>query len=806
MNVKVIVDLPNAQVNRPFDYHIPKEWEPFVQLGMRVEVPFGKRQLLGFIVELNSQTDFDGPLKDITQLLDYESFLNEELIALSNYLTKELQVFQITVLQAMLPSVLRVKYDVRFNILQPEVLLDKYPQLKGIQQTSISKEDLETQLTHLQMTQLVKENVIQAEYLVKNQATNKKVTYVELNKTSEELNDILAQLSNRSYRQKDLLTYVINQPKGFLQTLNEVSENSGVSASVVRTAIEKGWLRSVEKMVYRDPLANQSIDTLPKQRLLPQQKTAYEAVKEAMDSHRSETFLLEGVTGSGKTEVYLQLMEEALNKGQSSILLVPEIALTPQMVERVVGRFKQGVAILHSGLSNNERYDEWRRIIRKEAQIVIGARSSIFAPLDNLGLIIIDEEHETVYKQADNPRYHARDVAIWRSEYHQCPVLLGSATPSLESRARAQVGNYTLLKMSDRVHQRPLPPIELVDLTKERIDRPHPEFSERLIGAISQRLERKEQIVLLLNRRGYASYILCRECGQVVGCPHCDISLTYHKVGNHLKCHYCDYTQPVPKVCPHCGSKHIYPVGSGIQKVAEALNDLFPTARVIRMDNDTTRRKGQHHRLLKQFQTHQADILLGTQMIAKGLDFHNVTLVGVINADTALNLPDFRATERTFQLLTQVAGRTGRGELNGEVIIQTYNPNHYVMQLAKHHDYERFFTYEMKRRHLAHYPPYYYTTLVTITSKQKAKAHQKAYEVKNQLSNQPLDYTKSLIILGPSQGPIARINDVYYYQLLLKYKEASVIQSQLETIIDQNQKEHRHGLYVNIDHNPLFFM
>ncbi|PMC58392.1 primosomal protein N' [Dolosicoccus paucivorans] len=804
MNVKVIVDLPNAQVNRPFDYHVPKEWESLIQLGMRVEVPFGRRQLLGFIVELNSQTDYDGKLKDITGLLDYESFLNEELIELSEYLTKQLQVFQITVLQAMLPSVLRVKYDVRFNVLDQESLVNEYPQLNEMD--SLSKEALESQLTHSQIARLIKDGTIQAEYLVKNQATNKKVTYLQLNQTDEGLQKELEQLSNRSYRQKELLQFLLTQPQEMSLTTNELSHRSGVSPSIIQTAIQKEWLRQTTKTVYRDPLADQEIKNLPKQTLLPEQQRAYESVKHAMDQHQAETFLLEGVTGSGKTEVYLQLMEEALNKGQSSILLVPEIALTPQMVERVVGRFKEGVAILHSGLSNSERYDEWRRIIRKEAQIVIGARSSIFAPLDNLGLIIIDEEHETVYKQADNPRYHARDVAIWRSKYHQCPVLLGSATPSLESRARAQVGNYILLKMTQRVHQRPLPPIELVDLTKERIDRLHPEFSDRLVEAIKERLDRKEQIVLLLNRRGYATYILCRECGKVVGCPHCDISLTYHKVGNQLKCHYCDYTQPVPKTCPHCHSQHIYPVGSGIQKVAEALQELFPTARVIRMDNDTTRRKGQHHKLLQQFRNHEADILLGTQMIAKGLDFHNVTLVGVINADTALNLPDFRATERTFQLLTQVAGRTGRGELRGEVIIQTYNPNHYVMQLAKRHDYERFFAYEMKRRHLAHYPPYYYTTLVTITSKKRALAQRKAYEVKNHLLCKPLPNPQSVIILGPSQAPIARINDVYYYQLILKYKDVRLIQKQLEEIIDDNQKEHRQGLYVNIDHNPLFFM
>ena len=487
--------------------------------------------------------------------------------------------------------------------------------------------------------------------------------------------------------------------------------------------------------------------------------------------------------------------------GRGAILLVPEIALTPQMVRQVKSRFQTGVAVLHSGLTNPQKYDEWRRIIRGQATIVVGARSSIFAPIRDLGLVIIDEEHETTYKQSDTPRYHAREVAIWRCHYHQAPLLLGSATPSLESRSRAQVGRYQHLRLPERVNGRPLPPVTLVDMTKEMAQQTTDELSSVLKDKIADRLAKGQQIVLLLNRRGYASYMLCRECGQVIQCPRCDISLTYHKHEHRLKCHYCDYQSPVPDRCPNCHSDYLRTFGLGTQKIEELLNQHFPTARVIRMDMDTTRKKGQHEALLDRFRRHEADILLGTQMIAKGLDFEAVTLVGVINADTALNLPDFRAGEKTFQLLTQVAGRTGRGRFEGEVLIQTYNPDHYVMQLAQQHDYESFFYYEMKRRHLGHYPPYFYTTLITISSKYQAKAQAMSHQVKQTLlaSGAPIE------ILGPSQGAIARINERYYFQLLLKYKDGQVIKESLGAILDQSQLEAKQGIYITIDHEPLFF-
>lgn len=800
MFVKVIVDIPAAQVNRPFDYQVPEAYQDSLQLGMRVQVPFGNRQLLGFVVGIHHTSDFKGTLKPITAVLDYESFINEELLDLSEHLAQTLHAFRINVLQAMLPAMLKVKYQNIFLIHQPQALSDYELPSDWLNQSQLDKDQVEAQLSRKQIKQLLDQGVLELVYQVQDQTTTKTQTMIELAMPAESIKQIIQDLPARSQKVAQLLTYLLasGQPQWEQQALLAASQ---VSASSLKTALKHGYVKSQKVSVYRDPLAHLEVEQSQSRTLTEAQEAVYEQVAQALEAHQEQTFLLEGVTGSGKTEVYLQLMAKASQMGRGAILLVPEIALTPQMVRQVKSRFQTGVAVLHSGLTNSQKYDEWRRIIRGQATIVVGARSSIFAPIRDLGLVIIDEEHETTYKQSDTPRYHAREVAIWRCHYHQAPLLLGSATPSLESRSRAQVGRYQHLRLPERVNGRPLPPVTLVDMTKEMAQQTTDELSSVLKDKIADRLAKGQQIVLLLNRRGYASYMLCRECGQVIQCPRCDISLTYHKHEHRLKCHYCDYQSPVPDRCPNCHSDYLRTFGLGTQKIEELLNQHFPTARIIRMDMDTTRKKGQHEALLDRFRRHEADILLGTQMIAKGLDFEAVTLVGVINADTALNLPDFRAGEKTFQLLTQVAGRTGRGRFEGEVLIQTYNPDHYVMQLAQQHDYDSFFYYEMKRRHLGHYPPYFYTTLITISSKYQAKAQAMSHQVKQAL----LSSGAAIEILGPSQGAIARINERYYFQLLLKYKDGQVIKESLGAILDQSQLEAKQGIYITIDHEPLFF-
>ncbi|MGF3112182.1 primosomal protein N' [Facklamia sp. P9177] len=804
MIAEVIIDIPTAQVNHSFDYKVSAEMQALIKVGMRVEVPFGYRNLMAFVVHLKDNSDYQGELKAIRRLIDYESFLSQELVELSQVFADQLYAFRISVLQAMLPSILRVKYQTVVTVKQSEKLaevLDCSP--AKLNQLGVTRQWLEERLTASQIRSLLDEEIIQLSYQLIDKKTHKTLKYILPNRSQAEYQDLLDHLDKRSHKQGQVLSVLIDHQWTQAIEFDQLAKLAQVSKATLNTMIKKGWLTLEEREVYRP--AYQVDQALPSsaKALLAQQQTAFETIKNHMTAEEAQTFLLQGVTGSGKTEVYLQLIAEALKAGKSAILLVPEIALTPQMVDQVIGRFGKGVAVLHSALSLTEKYDEWRRIIRQEAKVVVGARSSIFAPLKNIGIIIIDEEHETTYKQGDNPRYHAREVAKWRSKYHQCPLVLGSATPSLESRARAEVGKYQLLRMDQRVNQQPLPPVTIVDMTQHLLDQETLELSQLLEDKIAEKLASKEQVVLLLNRRGYASYVLCRECGHVIQCPHCDISLTYHKTGEKLKCHYCDYQVGLPTNCPQCGSKHLRKQGIGTQKVAESLKQRFPQTPIIRMDNDTTRRKGAHKKLLKAFASQAGSILLGTQMIAKGLDYEQVTLVGVINADTGLNLPDFRAAEKTFQLLTQVAGRTGRGKLKGEVVIQTYNPNHYVIQLAKKHDYDNFFYYEMRRRHMSHYPPYFYTTLIKVSSKNRGKAQKMIYQLKDQLMDK---VNTQLMILGPSTGGIERINDYYQFHLLLKYKEVDLVKDQLQTILLASQESQAKGVFVQIDHEPQYFI
>ncbi len=477
------------------------------------------------------------------------------------------------------------------------------------------------------------------------------------------------------------------------------------------------------------------------------------------------TYLLYGVTGSGKTEVYMEIISQVITRDKSAIMLVPEIGLTPQMMDRFMTKFQDKVAILHSGLSDNERYDEYRKIKRGEVKIVIGTRSAIFAPLGDLGIIIIDEEHTVSYKQDNHPRYNAKDVANLRSSYHQCPVILGSATPSLESFAKAGNKVYQLLVLNKRANQLPLPEVKIVDMGQE-VKNHHFIFSQLLQEEIKTKLNKHEQIILLLNRRGYSSMITCSQCGYVAKCPNCDITLTYHKTSDTLKCHYCGYAEKRKHICPVCHSKDEKDFGLGTQRLEEELKKLFK-ARVVRMDLDTTGRKGAHEKIVEAFRNHEYDILVGTQMIAKGLDFPLVTLVGVINADTTLNIPDFRSSERTFQLLCQVAGRAGRSENPGSVIIQTFNPTHYSIMYAKNHDYLGFYKQEMQIRKKLNYSPYYYIILVKIECREYELGFKHANKIGEFLRN---NVSKDTIILGPTMSNIFKINNVYHYQCLIKYR------------------------------------
>ena len=510
----------------------------------------------------------------------------------------------------------------------------------------------------------------------------------------------------------------------------------------------------------------------------------------------SKTFLLYGVTGSGKTEVYMNIIEKAINKGMSAIMLVPEISLTPQIVERFTLRFGDNIAILHSGLSDAEKYDEYRKITMGKVKIVVGARSAIFAPLTNIGAIIIDEEHTATYKQENHPRYHARDIAILRSKYHNCPIVLGSATPSLESFARAMNKNYELLVMKKRANNMLLPDVHIVDM-KEEIKRGNYTFSKLLIDKINEKISKGEQVILLLNRRGYSPLIKCSKCGEVEKCPNCDISLTYHKSSDSLRCHYCNYTKKCPSKCMKCGSTDIKGIGLGTEKLEQEIIDKFK-ARVIRMDADTTSRKGMHEKIIKEFGEGKYDILLGTQMIAKGLDFPKVTLVGVINADMSLCVPDFRSSERTFQLLSQVSGRAGRGKYPGEVIIQTFNPEHYSIRYAKNHDYLSFYKEEMAIRKQLNYSPYYFITLVRISCKDYEEGFKHANKIKDYLEK---NLSSNTILLGPTMASMFKINNIYNYQCIIKYKKDLKLKDTLINI--DNIYKTNNKVNVEIDVDPI---
>ena len=510
---------------------------------------------------------------------------------------------------------------------------------------------------------------------------------------------------------------------------------------------------------------------------------------------RSDTFLLYGVTGSGKTEVYMDVIEKAINNGKSAIMLVPEIGLTPQIVGKFISRFGNVISVLHSKLSDSERYDEYRKITDGESKIVIGTRSAIFVPFNNIGVIIIDEEHTSSYKQDNNPRYSAINVAEWRSKYHNCPLVLGSATPSLESFAKAGNHVYKLLTLTERAGGSVLPNVNIVDM-KEEVKKGNFILSDILKNKIGEVLDRGEQAIILLNRRGYSSTISCKECGYVYKCPNCDITYTYHKSSNNLKCHYCGYSMVLPNKCSICGSDNLKDYGLGTEKLEETLNSLYK-ARIVRMDVDTTSKKGQHQKIIDDFGEHKYDILIGTQMIAKGLDFPLVTLVGVVSIDSSLTSPDYRASENTFQLLSQVSGRAGRSESKGEVIIQTFNPDHYAITLAKNHDYIGFYKEEMKIRKMLKYSPYYYMVLLSITSKDYELGFKEANKIGSYIRN---NISNDSIVLGPTMANMFKVNNIYHYQIIIKYRKDDSLMKVLKFIIDMQVKNNK--IDVSIDFNP----
>ena len=593
------------------------------------------------------------------------------------------------------------------------------------------------------------------------------------------------------------MEYICKYPRRIAQikAINNILEvgklnKKEVSSEVVK-ALEENGIIVIEKVnKYR---INKDSGKIVNKHLTEDQESVYKSV----DFNKHDTYLLYGVTGSGKTEVYIKWIEKCIDEGKTAIMLVPEIGLTTQIAKRFYEAFGSDVAIFHSSLSEGEKYDEYLKILRGEVHVVVGTRSAVFVPLKNLGIIIIDEEDSSSYKQDNNPRYHAKDIAIYRGKYNNIPVVLGSATPTLESKARADKGVYKLLKLTNRVGNAKLPIIHVIDMEPEMKKR-NMIFSEFLQNKIKEKLERREQIILLLNRRGFSTFITCSNCGYTYKCPSCDITLTFHKSTNNLICHYCGYQKKKDEVCPECHEESLNYYGLGTEKLEERIKEMYPSARVVRMDQDTTRNKGMHESIINDFKDYKYDILLGTQMISKGLDFPKVTLVGVINADASLNIPDYRSSEVTYSLLSQVAGRAGRSEIPGEVIIQTFNPDNYVIECVKNNNYDRFYLQEMQFRKNLKYPPYYYLVSIKVIGKIYEKTIENSQKVKKYLAD---NLNKETIVLGPTTASVFKFNNEYRMQIIIKYKFDDKL---METLKDlDNIFSGNEDNYFEIDFNPL---
>lgn len=614
---------------------------------------------------------------------------------------------------------------------------------------------------------------------------NKKKTVIVFNK---ELDGKL--------KDKDNYVKIVNliKEKDGELTKSEIINDYSLSSYSLNKLIENGYLLTEDRVVYR--YNTRSYIEESKNVLNDEQKNAFNKI---LNSDK-KGFLLKGVTGSGKTEVYMNLVGETLKEGKSAIVLVPEISLTPQMIERFKGRFGKNVALFHSKLSQGERFDEWYRIKKGEARLVVGARSAIFLPLDNLGIIIIDEEHENTYKSEQNPKYLTKEVAKFLSEIKGCKYILGSATPSIETYYEALNGKLELVEIKNRVSNRPLPQMEIVDMREELKSRNLSLLSRSLYNEMKETLERKEQIILFLNRRGFSSFVSCRSCGYVFKCPECDLSMTYHKNG-YLICHYCGRAQREQKVCPECGSKYVKFFGAGTQRVEEEVKKYFPKARVMRMDVDTTRNKDSHENIYNAFKSGEGDVLIGTQMVSKGLDFKNVTLVGVLAADISLNIPDYRSSERTYQIITQVAGRAGRGEKKGKVVIQTYTPNSLSLQYAIENNYNDLYNEEIKVRKIVNYPPFSTIFLINSISKDERKLKEFMNKVGESL-RKLLDSRENIQILGPVPCIITKLKDNYRWQIIIKGNLDNKLKLKIKDILYELNKSVYNEIRISMDINP----
>jgi primosomal protein N' (replication factor Y) (superfamily II helicase) len=786
----VTLDLDAPDLQSLFTYSVPPHLNEEAVPGRKVQIRIGRREALGYITARRTVSEEDplhAKLRDLSLVLDPRDGITQEQLKTALWMQSRYVCDLITAIRCMAPAVMGQSLIKMYRVTKPDLrgfqvtsaadqahIYDTLKSLGGEAHSDILERECELPNFKKAVKALVDASAIaEQNTLARPRIAEKMVTvYTMAPDADRKLTELRPGQGQK--RVIELFTSRLNQGAVGALQLADILAASGAGAASVKSLTERGILEAIRTSQRRSPYAGFKMG-VPAPVLSSQQRAAASEIQAAIEACQYKTQLLFGVTASGKTEVYLDAIAHALKAGRTAIVLVPEIALTAQVVEIFVGRFSDQVAVLHSRLSDGERHDEWRRIQQGEARIVVGARSAIFAPVQNIGLIILDEEHEASYKQENHPRYNAREVAAYRAAQNGAVLLLGSATPSVETfwhthNKNANGAYIQRIEMPERIDNRPLPHVEVIDLRAEfKIRRAL--FSERLAEAIGHRLKIGQQTILFLNRRGYSQFVLCRDCGWTAKCSNCAVSLTYHSGVRSLKCHHCGLITNVPPHCPTCRGSNVRAFGVGTEKVEEEVLKLYPSARVARMDRDTTARKGEHARILKQFREEEADVLIGTQMVAKGLDFPSVTLVGVISADTSINMPDFRAAERTFQLLTQVAGRAGRGQNPGEVIIQTFSPEHYAVQAAVRHDYVRFYTQEIEYRKELGYPPY--SRLVNLVC--SAENETDAEKLCSQLAFAIRSIKPPAVeLLGPSPAPLARLKNLYRYHVALRCADDTV--------------------------------
>ena len=807
---EVVISNSTRQFDRIYHYRIPEKYLDKVSTGMRVIVPFGKSNRLreGYILALIGESDFKD-LKEIGEIVDESSIFNENMIKLAHWMRRRYISTYSDVFKCLLPPgtglistkiVRLINYDssLKGNYIK---ILQKLKDFEGVMEYDELKEETNIKGITKYLNKLVELNCISIceEFGTKVRGKQVKVAY--LIKPPEEVQEDIESNRLRSIKHVRILEMLLENE--YIST-TDLAKYAGVSRGVLNTLNKYGYIDFKNIEVTRDPYESHNFEKTTPLEPTDEQRHIINSVREMLDEKVFKEVLLHGVTGSGKTEVYLQLIQHCINIGKQAIVLVPEISLTPQMVERFKGRFGEYVAILHSRLSLGERYDQWRLIKDGKIKVVIGARSAVFAPFDKLGMIIIDEEHENSYKSEITPRYHAVEVARERCKLENAILMYGSATPSIENYYREVKGEISIFTMLKRANNLQLPKVHLVDMRRELEAGNRTIFSRLLSHEIKENIKRKEQTIIFLNRRGYSSFILCRNCGYVLKCPKCDVSMTYHSFDERLICHYCGYTVKNVSNCPKCKSPHIKGFGVGTQKIEDEIKKYFEDSSVIRMDLDTTTYKNSHEDILRNFRENNINILVGTQMIAKGHDFPNVTLVGVLAADSILNTGDYRATERTFQLITQVAGRAGRGTISGRVIIQTYNVENYSIECACAQDYKGFFEKEIMVREKLIYPPFTNIGSIVLSGINDRMVYNKTVSVKKVIDEYFAGNNKAIDVLGPSRALVTKIKNKYRWRINIKCTDMERLIDVLTKVSDRfYAQQGKNGISISVDINPV---